>query len=199
MSGRQFTVRAGPPIEAEISVPGDKSISHRALMLGALTNGPCRITGFLEGEDCLSTLGILRQLGVEIERPEPSTVVVHGCRGRFQAPTGDLDCGNSGTTMRLMAGLLAGQPFRARLVGDASLSKRPMRRVIEPLTLMGASLEAEGPGGTPPLVVEGRELHGISYKSPVASAQVKSAVLLAGLFAHGLTRVAEPAPSRDHT
>ena len=199
MKNNEIIVREGLPIEDEITVPGDKSISHRALMLAALTNGPCKITGFLEGEDCLSTLGILRKLGVEIERPEPTMVVVHGCRGKFRAPDGDLDCGNSGTTMRLMAGLLAAQPFSCRLIGDASLSRRPMRRVIEPLMMMGARVQAEHPSGFPPLIVEGGELKGICYRSPVASAQVKSAVLLAGLFAHGLTRVIEPAPSRDHT
>lgn len=199
MKEHGFVVRPMGAVEAEITVPGDKSISHRALMIGALTNGPCEITGFLEGADCLSTLAILRQLGVEIERPEPSVVVVHGCRGRFQPPSGDLDCGNSGTTMRLMAGLLAAQRFAARLVGDASLSRRPMGRVAEPLRQMGAWVAGEGPREVPPLLVEGGSLHGIAYRSPVASAQVKSAILLAGLFASGLTRVIEPAPSRDHT
>jgi 3-phosphoshikimate 1-carboxyvinyltransferase len=192
-------VRKSPPFEIEITVPGDKSISHRAVILAALSNGTCVIRNFLEGEDCRSTRRILSQLGVEIETPEEGTVIVHGCKGKLREPEGDLDCGNSGTTMRLMAGLLAAQPFVSRLVGDASLSKRPMKRVIEPLTLMGARLSATGPGGLPPLEVVGGSLRAISYKTPVASAQVKSAILLAGMFAEGITEVIEPAISRDHT
>ncbi len=136
-------------------MPGDKSISHRAIMLGALSNGTCRITNFLEGEDCLSTMEAFRKLGVEIEHPEPGTVIVHGTKGRFTAPTSEIDCGNSGTTVRLMSGILSAQPFRTHLVGDASLSKRPMRRVIEPLTQMGGRLHADGANGTLPLVIEG--------------------------------------------
>lgn len=199
MKSETIRVKRAPVIETEITVPGDKSISHRAIMLAALSNGPCTITNFLEGEDCLSTAQAFRQLGVTIEQPERGTVVVIGSRGKFIAPAGDLYCGNSGTTMRLMAGLLAAQPFRSRLTGDPSLSKRPMKRVIEPLAQMGASLHAEGDNGTPPLVVEGRELHAITYRTPVASAQVKSAILLAGLFSSGVTTVVEPGPSRDHT
>ncbi len=195
----QFKVSKAPTISAEISVPGDKSISHRSIMIGALSNGPCTITNFLEGEDCLSTMAIMRQLGVEIEHPEPGTVVIHGCRGQFSAPTADLDCGNSGTTVRLLAGLLAAQPFTSRLVGDASLSQRPMRRVIEPLTQLGATLQATGERGTLPLEITGGSLTGITYTMPVASAQVKSALLLAGLHASGRTTVVEPAVSRDHT
>ncbi|GAB4174117.1 MAG: 3-phosphoshikimate 1-carboxyvinyltransferase [Terrimicrobiaceae bacterium] len=199
MSDKTLTIRRGGVVDAEITVPGDKSISHRAVMLGALANGPCTITNFLEGEDCLSTFEIVRRLGIEVERPAPGTVIIHGRSGKFQAPDGDLDCGNSGTTMRLMAGLLAAQPFSCRMVGDPSLSKRPMRRVIEPLAQMGARLTAEGENGAPPLVVAGGPLRGITYRTPVASAQVKSAILLAGLFAEGTTTVIEPAPSRDHT
>ncbi|MDB6173572.1 MAG: aroA [Chthoniobacteraceae bacterium] len=168
-------------------------------MLAAMSNGPCVIRGFLTSEDCLCTVSAMRALGIEIETPEPTTLIVHGRKGQFTAPTRDIDCGNSGTTMRLMAGLLAGQPFRSRLVGDASLSKRPMRRVIEPLTQMGARITAEGKDGRPPLLIEGSKLNPIQYVSPVASAQVKSAVLLAGMFAQGKTSVTEPSQSRDHT
>ena len=186
-------------IQAETTVPGDKSISHRSVIMAGLSNGTCVITGFLPSEDCMCTVNAMRALGVEIEQPEPTTLIVHGRKRQFTAPTGDIDCGNSGTTMRLLAGLLAAQPFKSRLIGDASLSRRPMRRVIEPLTLMGAKLTAEGPNNTPPLTIEGAELSAIHYHSPVASAQVKSAVLLAGMFANGVTRVTEPLQSRNHT
>ena len=187
-------------MQSEIEVPGDKSISHRSVILAALSNGPCAIRGFLPSEDCLNTVGAMRTLGVEIElSPDQTSLVVHGRKRHLTAPTRDIDCGNSGTTMRLLAGVLAGQPFRSRLVGDASLSKRPMKRVIEPLTQMGAKITAEGPDGRPPLVIEGGPLQPIHYYSPVASAQVKSAVLLAGLFAKGKTSVTEPTQSRDHT
>ena len=187
-------------IDTEIGVPPDKSISHRAVLLASLSNGTCVIRNFLEGEDCRSTAAAMRQLGVLIETPEPGTLVVEGISGRFVKPLADLDCGNSGTTMRLMAGILAAQPFRSRLIGDASLSKRPMQRVIDPLRQMGADLHAESEKSCPPLVIEGRsDLHGIEYRLPVASAQVKSAVLLAGLFAKGKTTVIENVRSRDHT
>ena len=192
-------VRRCPVIESELTVPGDKSISHRAILLSAISNGRCTITNCLEGEDCRSTASAMRQLGVSIETPEPGTLVIEGNRGIFQAPSKDIDCGNSGTTMRLMAGLLAPQGFRCRLTGDPSLSKRPMRRVIYPLEEMGARLSAEGATQCPPLVVEGGPLTGITYRLPVASAQVKSAVLLAGLFAKGQTTVIETTRSRDHT
>ena len=168
-------------------------------MLAALSNGPCVIKGFLPSEDCLCTVAAMRSLGIEIENADETTLVVHGKRRVFTAPANDIDCGNSGTTMRLLAGLLAGQPFRSRLIGDASLSKRPMLRVIEPLTEMGANITAEGKDGRPPLVIEGGQLQPINYISPVASAQVKSAVLLAGMFAKGKTSVTEPTQSRDHT
>jgi 3-phosphoshikimate 1-carboxyvinyltransferase len=168
-------------------------------MLSAMSNGTCVIRGFLPGEDCLRTVEAMRMLGVEIETPEETTLVVHGKRRVFLEPARDIDCGNSGTTMRLMAGILAGQPFRSRLVGDASLSNRPMRRVIEPLTQMGAEIIAEGKEGRPPLVIKGGNLKPIQYFSPIASAQVKSAVLLAGMFASGKTSVTEPSQSRDHT
>ena len=194
-----WKIRRAPTIQTELEVPGDKSISHRAVMLAAMSNGPCVIKGFLPSEDCMATVGAMRSLGVAIEVADETTLIVHGMRGVFTAPTGEIDCGNSGTTMRLMAGILAGQPFRSRLVGDASLSKRPMRRVIEPLTKMGAKITAEGKDGRPPLVIEGGQLKPLQYVSPVASAQVKSAVLLAGMFAKGKTSVTEPTQSRDHT
>ena len=194
-----WKIQQAPIIRAEITVPGDKSISHRAVILAGLSNGPCVITGFLPSEDCLSTVGAMRALGVEIEQPSPTTLIVHGRSRQLTAPAGDIDCGNSGTTMRLLSGVLAAQPFRTRLVGDASLSRRPMKRVIYPLTQMGAKLQAEGPKNAPPLVIEGGQLTPIHYQSPVASAQVKSAVLLAGLGTHGRTSVTEPEQSRNHT
>lgn len=197
----ELTVRRAPQIHAEIRVPGDKSISHRAAMLAGLSNGVCVLSGYSLGEDCQRTIAAMRQLGVKIEQSEadPTTFAVHGCYRKLTAPKGDIDCGNSGTTMRLLAGLLAGQPFRSRLIGDASLSGRPMNRVIAPLTEMGARITAESEGGRAPLVIEGGPLRAIHYASPVASAQIKSAVLLAGLFADGETSVVEPVQSRDHT
>jgi 3-phosphoshikimate 1-carboxyvinyltransferase len=194
-----WKIKKAPPLHAEITVPGDKSISHRSIMLAALANGPGKITGFLPSEDCLATMKAFQQLGVQIERADETTLVVYGTHGILMAPTEDIDCGNSGTTMRLLSGILAAQPFRSRLLGDASLSKRPMKRIIEPLAMMGAKITAEGEGGRAPLLIEGGELKAIQYKSPVASAQVKSAVLLAGLFAAGTTSVTEPEQSRDHT
>ncbi|MEX1110397.1 MAG: 3-phosphoshikimate 1-carboxyvinyltransferase [Chthoniobacterales bacterium] len=196
----EIHVQRAPLIEADIEVPGDKSISHRSAMFAALSDGACRLRNYLPGEDCLGTLRVLRQLGVTIESLSPTEHVVHGVRGRFTEPQADLDCGNSGTTMRLMSGLLAAQPFRCRLTGDASLSRRPMRRIMEPLQQMGAVFEAEGEGGCPPLVIRGTGgLKPLAYRLPVPSAQVKSAVLLAGLFADGVTTVDQPVPTRDHT
>jgi 3-phosphoshikimate 1-carboxyvinyltransferase len=168
-------------------------------MFASLAEGRSTITGFLESEDCLSTVNAMRSLGVPIEHTARGTFVVEGRGGRFTAPAGDVDCGNSGTTMRLISGILAAQPFRSRLIGDPSLSKRPMGRVTGPLTAMGARFTAEGEQGRPPLVIEGGPLKAISYEMPVASAQVKSAILLAGLFAEGETSVIEPASCRDHT
>lgn len=194
-----WKIKRAPVLHGEIRVPGDKSISHRAVIITALANGPCVIRGFLPSDDCLRTVAAMRALGVTIDHPEPETLIVHGRRRKFDEPAGPIDCGNSGTTMRLMAGLLAAQPFTSRLVGDASLSRRPMRRVIEPLALMGAKITAEGENGTPPLVIEGAPLHAIDYILPVASAQVKSAILLAGLFAKGRTSVTEVCQTRDHT
>lgn len=194
-----WKIRRAPVIEREIKVPGDKSISHRAVILAALSNGPCVITGFLPSEDCMRTVKAMQALGVKIEMPEPTTLVVHGARRELRAPEQDIDCGNSGTTMRLLAGLLAAQPFRSRLIGDESLSRRPMKRIIDPLTKMGAKIKAEGGMDSPPLVIDGGKLQPIQYFSPVASAQVKSAILLAGLFTKGRTTVTEPVQSRDHT
>jgi len=196
----EIRVQRAPQITADITVPGDKSMSHRAAMLAALSDGPCRLRNYLRGEDCLGTLRVLRQLGVSIEDNENGEFVVHGTSGRFSAPHADLDCGNSGTTMRLMSGLLAAQPFRSCLIGDESLSRRPMRRVMDPLALMGAKLETEGAGDCPPLIINGSaSLRGIEYRLPVASAQVKSCVLLAGLLAQGKTTVVQPVATRDHT
>lgn len=196
----EFKLLPGGTVCGEARVPGDKSISHRAIMLGALAEGVTRVSGFLEGEDALATLTAFRDLGVEIERPGASEVLVHGVGLRgLKAPRGPLDLGNAGTGMRLMCGLLAGQAFDSELTGDASLCSRPMGRVIDPLQLMGAKIASEE-GGRPPLRISGgRQLHGIHYDLPMASAQVKSCVLLAGLYSQGVTSVTEPAPTRDHT
>lgn len=195
----ELRVKRAPRLDTEITVPGDKSISHRVAIIAALSNGICKLRGFLPSEDCMHTVNALRVLGIQIEQPEPNELIVHGKRRVLTAPVGEIDCGNSGTTMRLLAGLLAGQTFESRLVGDASLSRRPMERVIAPLRKMGANIVAEGPEQTPPLRIHGGSLRGIHYKSPIASAQVKSAVLLAGLFAKGKTTVDEPSASRNHT
>jgi len=194
-----FTVKKSGPICTTITVPGDKSISHRSAMFASLAKGKSTITGFLESEDCLSTVNAMRGLGATIEQTGAGTFIIEGRGGKFTFPTSDVDCGNSGTTMRLISGILAAQPFRSRLTGDPSLSKRPMGRVINPLSEMGGKFTAEGEQGRPPLVIEGGELKPISYEMPVASAQVKSAILLAGLFAEGETSVVEPAACRDHT
>ncbi len=182
-----------------LSVPGDKSVSHRALMLAAIAEGTSTISGLLVGDDCLATVNALRQMGVTIDRPEDTTAVVHGKGpGTLDAPDNALDLGNSGTAMRLFAGLLAGQRVPATLSGDESLSRRPMKRVITPLSMMGASISSES--GTPPLTIGNTdELRGLNYTLPVASAQVKSALLLAGLHARGETYLVEPGVSRDHT
>ncbi len=195
----EFRVKRAARIEAEITVPGDKSISHRAVILAALSNGVCVLRGFLASEDCMHTVGALRACGIKIEQPERDMLIVHGRKRLLTAPAGEINCGNSATTMRLLAGLLAGQPFESRLVGDATLARRPMERVITPLRLMGANIIAEGPNETAPLRIIGSSLRGIVYDSPVPSAQVKSALLLAGLFAKGKTTVRESFPSRNHT
>jgi len=191
------TIEPARRIVGRLHVPGDKSISHRYAILAALAHGRSTLSNYAPGADCQSTLACLARLGVEIE-PGATAITVLG-RGlrRLCSPQGPLDAGNSGTTMRLMAGVLAGQPFSATLVGDESLSRRPMRRVIAPLEQMGARIEAAD--GRPPLAVHGAALHGIAYRPEVPSAQVKSAVLLAGLHAEGTTTVIEPAATRDHT
>ncbi len=182
-----------------ITVPGDKSISHRAIMLGALADGTTRITGFLMGEDCLSTIDCFRKMGVEIEVGEHE-VLVHGVGLHgLKQPAEPLYTGNSGTTTRLLCGILAGQRFEVQLSGDASIQKRPMGRVITPLREMGAKIEGIQGNYCPLTMYPSTQLHGITYELPVASAQLKSAVLLAGLYASGQTCVVEPAPSRDHT
>jgi len=193
--------RAGPGGAAtgELTVPGDKSISHRALMLGGIAQGVTDITGFLAGEDCLATLRALQALGVRIERPEDQHVSVHGVGPQgLRGASGPLDMGNAGTAMRLSMGLLAPQSFDSTLIGDESLMRRPMERVATPLRLMGAHIRTQN--GRPPVEIRGSpQMSAIDYALPVASAQVKSAVLLAGLQASGCTRVTEPAPTRDHT
>lgn len=198
--GLIFVADAGGALRGRLQVPGDKSISHRAIMLGSLADGVTEISGFLEGEDSLATLQAFRSMGVRIEGPEQGRVIIHGVGvDGLQAPRQRIDLGNSGTSMRLLAGLLAAQPFSVVLSGDASLSQRPMRRVTRPLTAMGATIETTSEG-TPPLEIQGgRVLHGIDYVLPVASAQIKSALLLAGLYARGQTCVTEPALTRDHT
>src|SRR5437588_10685924 len=195
----ELRVKRAPHIDTEITVPGDKSISHRAAIIAALSNGVCRLDGFLMGDDCMRTVNALRALGVRIDDAEPNAIVVHGKRRVLSPPTAEIDCGNSATTMRLLAGLLAGQTFESRLVGDAGLSRRPMDRVIAPLRQMGANILAEGPEQTPPLRIHGGSLRGIRYRLPIASSKVKSALLLAGLFAKGKTTVEEPSPTRNHT
>jgi len=178
----ELRVKRAPRIDLEITVPGDKSISHRAVIIAALSNGVCTVRGFLPSDDCMHTVNAMRALGIKIEQPEPATLIIHGKKRVLTAPSQEINCGNSGMTMRLLAGLLAGQKFESRLVGDPGLSKRPMDRVIAPLCEMGASVVAEGPDGTPPLRIHGGSLRGIQYRPSVASAQVKSALLLAGLF-----------------
>ena len=195
-----YRVEPGGRISGDIRVPGDKSISHRSIMLGAIAEGVTRVSHFLEGEDSLATLQAFRDMGVVIEGPDHGEVVIHGVGlNGLKAAPGDLYLGNSGTSMRLLSGLMAGQSFDSVLTGDESLSRRPMRRVSAPLSTMGASIET-GEGGVPPVRISGdQSLEGFDYTMPVASAQVKSSVLLAGLYAHGETSVVEPAPTRDHT
>jgi 3-phosphoshikimate 1-carboxyvinyltransferase len=199
-SNTRFTVQPGGALTGRIRVPGDKSISHRSIMIGSLAEGTTRVSGFLEGEDSLATLKAFRALGVEIEGPDQGRVVIHGAGMRgLKAPAAPLDLGNSGTSMRLMSGLLAGQSFGCILTGDRSLSSRPMKRVTAPLAEMGAIIEATEAGTAPLHIKPAGGLKGISYDMPVASAQVKSCLLLAGLYADGETCVTEPAPTRDHT
>jgi 3-phosphoshikimate 1-carboxyvinyltransferase len=199
MSAVTYRIQPGGALAGRIRVPGDKSISHRAVMLGALAQGTTHVTGFLNGEDCLCTMKAFQAMGARIEQVADTELRVHGVGLKgLQAPAGELDLGNSGTSMRLMAGLMSGQTFATTLIGDESLSRRPMRRIIEPLAQMGAKIEAED-GHAPLRISPSRELKGIRYASPVSSAQVKSGILLAGLYAQGRTEVTEPEPSRDHT
>lgn len=189
-------IRPANAIAGMIPVPGDKSISHRYAMLGAVAHGRTELENFSTGADCASTLECVSALGAAVQR-NGSSVSIEGSGAELAAPTRPLDCGNSGSTMRMLSGILAGQKFETELIGDASLSRRPMRRVMEPLALMGAEISASD--GHAPLRIRGGQLRGIEYKMPVASAQVKSAVLLAGLYANGQTLVEEPLRTRDHT
>jgi 3-phosphoshikimate 1-carboxyvinyltransferase len=194
----KFIINPGGCVRGSLRVPGDKSISHRSIMLGALAEGTTVVSGFLEGEDTLATLAVFQAMGVNISRNNGQVSIegvgLHG----LKAPNAPLYLGNSGTSMRLLSGLMAGQNFSVEMTGDASLSHRPMRRVTKPLSLMGANIET-AEDGTPPLKINGNSLQAINYDLPVASAQVKSAILLAGLYANGRTCVTEPAPTRDHT
>jgi 3-phosphoshikimate 1-carboxyvinyltransferase len=194
----KYLAGPGGVAQGELTVPGDKSISHRSLLLGGIAEGVTDITGFLAGEDCLSTLRALQAMGVRIERPQEQHVIVHGVGLHgLKAASKPLDMGNAGTAMRLSMGLLAPQSFNSTLIGDESLMSRPMERAATPLRLMGANIATQN--GRPPVEIRGTPLRGIDYMLPVASAQVKSAVLLAGLQAKGRTTVTEPAPTRDHT
>jgi 3-phosphoshikimate 1-carboxyvinyltransferase len=197
----KYLLQPSGHLRGAFRVPGDKSISHRSIMLGSLAEGVTEVEGFLEGEDALATLQAFRDMGVKIDGPAEGRVTIHGVGLRgLQQPSKALDLGNSGTSIRLMAGLMAGQRFDVEMIGDESLSKRPMERVAKPLRSMGAVIESTGDKGTPPLTVRGgKKLHGIHYDMPMASAQVKSSILLAGLYAEGETSVTEPAPTRDHT
>lgn len=201
------TIKISPikALSGELAVPGDKSISHRAAILAGLSDGPCHIENFLPSEDCLNTLKAMAQLGVKYEvekgsEEAPIDLTIEGVNGKLRAPASELDCGNSGTGMRLLAGVLAAQDFDSVLVGDASLSSRPMGRIMKPLEEMGAKLDAQGlKPGCAPLHINGGKLKNIRYEMPMASAQVKSAILLAGLFAPDKTTVVQPATTRDHS
>jgi 3-phosphoshikimate 1-carboxyvinyltransferase len=196
----RFIVNPSEVHDASLSVPGDKSVSHRALMLGSIADGRTEVSGFLAGEDCLATMVAMRSLGVKIEQSSATQMSIEGVGLHgLQAPANVLDLGNSGTAMRLMTGLLSGQSFASELTGDESLNGRPMGRIVKPLTMMGAAIESSC-DGTPPLQISGGlQLQAIHYDLPMASAQVKSAVLLAGLYATGTTSLTEPAVTRDHT
>lgn len=199
VSATRYLARPARLIQGSLRVPGDKSISHRALMLGAIAEGSTGISGFLASEDCLATLAALRSLGVTIERPAETDVRVAGVgRAGLRAPPAALDMGNAGTAMRLSMGLLSGQSFDSTLIGDSSLMRRPMERVAQPLRSMGARIDTRD--GRPPVAIHGgSRLIAIDYRMPIASAQVKSALLLAALYAEGTSRITEPAPTRDHT
>lgn len=195
-----FIIQPSNSLNGKIRVPGDKSMSHRSIMLGSLAEGVTHVKGFLNAEDAMSTLKAFRAMGVEITDPVEGEVTIQGV-GKYglKAPENPLDLGNSGTSMRLLSGLLAGQDFDCTLTGDDSLSSRPMRRVTEPLALMGADIETQADGSAPLHIKGTKNLQGIDYTLPMASAQVKSCLLLAGMYAKGETKVTEPAPTRDHT
>lgn len=194
-----MNIKKANSLRGEITVPGDKSISHRAIMLGAIADGTTEVTNFLQGADCISTINCFREMGIDIENSH-GKVTIHG-KGMhgLTAPKSTLDVGNSGTTTRLISGILAAQDFTSRLDGDNSLRKRPMGRIINPLSMMGAQIISMRDNDCVPLMVTGKKLYGIDYISPVASAQVKSAILLAGLYADGMTKVTEPYLSRNHS
>ncbi len=196
---KSFVIHPIQSVKGTLTPPGDKSISHRAVMLGALAYGTTRIHHFLTSQDCLSTIGIFRKLGVRIKQSGDRISVIGRGLNSLKPPTRILDAGNSGTSARILLGLLAGQPFPSRLTGDKYLRRRPMKRVVGPLTQMGALVTGPAEGNFLPLKIEARKLRGIQYRLPVASAQVKSAILMAGLFAEGKTTAIEPAPTRDHT
>ena len=193
---KSVLIHPAKTLAGSIRLPGDKSISHRYAMLGAIAEGTTKLENFSTGADCASTLGCMRALGVKVERSNGS-VLIEGRGAKLQASTGPLNCGNSGSTIRMLSGILAGQEFGSELIGDESLSRRPMSRIIQPLGLMGAKIESDD-GGRPPLRVSGAPLKAIDYKLPVPSAQVKTCLLFAGIYADGTTRIEEPIPTRDH-
>ncbi len=197
---QKLIIHPSGPLRGTVAVPGDKSISHRALLLSALAEGDTAVHGWVDADVCQATLRCVRALGVQVDQHDEDTLTVHGVGlGGLREPADVLDCAGSGTTIRLIAGILAGQPFTSVLTGSEALRRRPMGRVAEPLRLMGATVLGRQDGKLPPLTIRGGNLHGIDYAMPVASAQVKSAILLAGLFAVGETIVHEPGPARDHT
>jgi 3-phosphoshikimate 1-carboxyvinyltransferase len=193
---RTVLIHPAKSVSGSVRLPGDKSISHRYAMLGAIAEGTTHLENFSTGADCASTLGCLRSLGVQLER-NGSSIVIQGKDGKLWPPVSPLDCGNSGSTIRMLSGILAGQEFTCEMIGDESLSRRPMARIITPLEMMGAKIES-AEGGRPPLRLTGGRLKAINYKLPVASAQVKTSLLFAGLFAEGTTRIEEPIQTRDH-
>jgi 3-phosphoshikimate 1-carboxyvinyltransferase len=193
---KSIVIRPARGLAGTVRLPGDKSISHRYAMLGGIAEGTTKLENFSTGADCASTLACLKSLGIQWER-NGGSVMIHGRGAQLQAPSNPLDCGNSGSTIRMLSGILAGQDFTCELVGDESLSRRPMARIIQPLEMMGAKIEAHD-GGRPPLRLTGGRLKAIDYKLPVASAQVKTSLLFAGLYANGTTRVEEPIQTRDH-
>lgn len=200
MTALCFHIEPGGSLNGVCRIPGDKSISHRSIILGAIAQGVTQVDGFLDGLDCIATLNAFKQMGVQIEGPVDQRVILHGV-GKFglQAPKEPLDLGNSGTSIRLLAGLLSGQKFNSTLVGDASLLTRPMARIIEPLVHMGAKISGTEEACAPLYIKGGQNLHGIEYSMPIASAQVKSCLLLAGLYAQGETKISEAGITRDHT